>query len=84
MTKEAGDAIADTVASLTFNKVRIEKKAHSAPDFLWVWTPWTYHFGSGGWVFLNASWLWRAWKEGNRQAMIRRGRYRLDKDGNVR
>lgn len=79
MTKETGDAIADTVARLTKNKVRIEKKAHSAPDFAWVWTPWTHCFMHNGWVKLDARWLYRFWKEGKKQERNRKSRYWLDK-----
>lgn len=25
----------------------------------WFWTPVTYRFGHGGWVFLSLAWLWR-------------------------
>ena len=35
-------------------------------DFGWVWTPWTYRLGHGGWIFLHPGkplvtlrWLWR-------------------------
>ena len=26
---------------------------------LWLWTPITYRFGHGGWIYLNLAWLWR-------------------------
>lgn len=25
----------------------------------WWWTPWTYRFGHGGWVYLSARWFWK-------------------------
>jgi hypothetical protein len=25
----------------------------------WYWTPITYRFGHGGWIYLRWSWLWR-------------------------
>lgn len=28
-------------------------------DRRWFWTPLTYRFGHGGWVFLSLRWLWR-------------------------
>ena len=29
------------------------------PSAWWFWTPVTYRFGHGGWVYLNLKWLWR-------------------------
>jgi len=26
---------------------------------MWLWTPITYRFGHGGWIYLNLAWLWR-------------------------
>lgn len=28
-------------------------------NFRWWWTPWTYRFGHGGWVYLSIRWVWR-------------------------
>lgn len=28
-------------------------------DYRWLWTPVTYRFGHGGWVYLSSRWLWR-------------------------
>lgn len=25
----------------------------------WFWTPATYRFGHGGWIYLSLPWLWR-------------------------
>lgn len=25
----------------------------------WAWTPITYRFGHGGWIYLDVQWLWR-------------------------
>src|ERR1700721_214062 len=29
------------------------------PSLRWWWTPWTYRFDHGGWVFLSLRWFWR-------------------------
>lgn len=44
------------VGLLTFNRVR--GHALKRPSLRWWWTPWTYYFGAGGWVYLSRRWLW--------------------------
>lgn len=39
--------------------VRFRRPMYTQPDRRWFWTPLTYRFGHGGWVYLSLAWLWR-------------------------
>lgn len=39
--------------------IRFRRVMYGPPDRRWVWTPWTYRFGHGGWMFLSLRWFWR-------------------------
>lgn len=39
--------------------VRRLRDVNGKASRLWFWTPLTYRFGHGGWVYLSLSWLWR-------------------------
>ena len=39
--------------------VRRLRDINGKPEPWWFWTPVTYRFGHGGWVYLNLAWLWR-------------------------
>ena len=39
--------------------VRFQRDAYGATNRRWLWTPVTYRFGHGGWIYLHAGWLWR-------------------------
>jgi hypothetical protein len=54
--------VVSAVAVLTFNKVRRQRLGEFSPSLRWWWTPWTYKFGAGGWVFLSLRWLRRRWE----------------------
>jgi hypothetical protein len=41
--------------------VRFQRPMYSAPNRRWLWTPLTYRFGHGGWVYLSLPWLRRFW-----------------------
>jgi hypothetical protein len=61
-------ALAHTITTLSASRIRfLWYRYVGAPDRLaslrWVWTPWTYRFGHGGWVFLSFGWL-RSYRHG--------------------
>lgn len=39
--------------------VRFQTPMYGRPNYRWFWTPVTYRFGHGGWVYLSLAWLWR-------------------------
>lgn len=39
--------------------VRRLRDIDGKPRAWWFWTPVTYRFGHGGWIYLNLTWLWR-------------------------
>ena len=39
--------------------IRFQRPMYGRPNYRWFWTPVTYRFGHGGWVFLSLAWLWR-------------------------
>jgi hypothetical protein len=53
--------IVKLVEKLTFYKVRGQKYfwPQFQPSLRWWWTPWTYRFNHGGWIYLSIRWLWR-------------------------
>lgn len=54
--------IVHLVSVLTGNRVRGQQFSGSGvPSLRWWWTPWTYRFGHGGWIFLNFRWSKRFW-----------------------
>lgn len=38
--------------------VRFRRDGYGRVNRRWFWTPITYRFGHGGWVFLSFRWLW--------------------------
>lgn len=39
--------------------VRFRRDTYGLAQRRWFWTPITYRFGHGGWVYLSLPWLWR-------------------------
>jgi hypothetical protein len=39
--------------------VRFQRPAYGPINYRWFWTPLTYRFRHGGWVYLSLPWLWR-------------------------
>ena len=52
--------IVKLVETLSFYSIRGQHYYHKfSPSLRWWWTPWTYRFGYGGWVFLSTKWFMR-------------------------
>lgn len=51
--------IVKLVSIITLNKVRGQRPMHSQPSLKWWWTPWTYKYQHGGWIYLSREWFKR-------------------------
>lgn len=46
--------------------VRFQRDGYGVIHYRWCWTPITYRFGHGGWIYLSLPWLW-SFRRGRRQ-----------------